>query len=243
VARAERQQRERIGKRGEPVPSEAAKLEARKASAANIAAAQRSAREVVEVSHAQAARLRRRSRLVTTVFLLAAIAASVVGGVQLAAGAGWLLLAAGLAGSVLAVLVLRRMAAVAARAAERARPAVPAERPARRRIVLREPSAEQDEDRSWTPREVPKPLYLRRTELRLPPELRAVSTPAPAARQAPVGPAEPVVERRDPAAELTQAALAAERALRAAHAEPEVSSIQGGGLTDLDAVLRRRSAG
>ncbi len=247
VARAERMQRERIGKRGEPVPSEASRIAARKASAASLAAAQRSAQEVSQVSHDQAAKLRRRSRLVTSVFLLASVIAAVVGGVQLALGAGWLLLAAGSLGAVLALVALRRMASVAARARSRRSGAAPVARPRGRRIVLSDPLPQQaeDEDRSWTPTEVPKPLYLSRAEV-LP---RPVAVPKPVPQRQP----EPAVAESavttapapaDPQDELRQAALAAERALRAAHREPEVSPFGApGGMPDLDAVLRRRSTG
>lgn len=240
VARAERMQRERIGKRGEPVPSEASRIAARKASAASLAAAQRSAQEVSQVSHDQAAKLRRRSRLVTTVFLLASVIAAVVGGVQLALGAGWLLLAAGSVGAVLALVALRRMASVAARARSRRSGTVPAARPKGRRIVLSEPLPQQaeDEDRSWTPTEVPKPLYLSRTEV-LP---KPVAVPRPVVEERPASPVAPAAQ--DPRSELQDAALAAERALRAAHREPEVSPFGApGGMPDLDAVLRRRSTG
>ncbi len=249
IARAERMQRERIGKRGEPVPSEATRIAARKASDASLAAAQRSAQEVSQVSHDQAARLRRRNRLVTSVFLLAGVVAAVVGGVQLALGAGWLLLAAGLGAVALAVATLRRMASVAARARDRRSGSAPVARPRGRRIVLSDPlpQAEQDEDRTWTPSEVPKPLYLSRTEVRPKPVAvpRPVVEQRPASPEAPAAPVAPAaVVEDDPQAELRHAALAAERALRAAHQAPEVAAFEApGGMPDLDAVLRRRSAG
>jgi hypothetical protein len=109
-------------------------------------------------------------------------------------------------------------------------------------VKLEEPPTPVQEDSSWTPVPVPKPLYLSRPQVD-----RAVEASL------------------DAAAELREAAAASERRLREALSEPEVTSIVRPAVapapavpsrfarmgyleettdatTDLDAVLQRRRA-
>jgi hypothetical protein len=112
--------------------------------------------------------------------------------------------------------------------------------PVRVTVKLQEPPAESLPNSSWTPVPLPKPLYLSRPQ----PD-RALETSL------------------DAAAELRDAAAAAERRLREAHEAPEVTPIirpaaapaapsrfarmgyldeVESATTDLDAVLQRRRA-
>ncbi len=103
---------------------------------------------------ARRARARRRARLITTVFAVAAIAAIVWGVVDLAAGGSPLLLGAGTIVALAAAVMLQRMAAVQRRSASRAVPAIVAERAA---LAVQDVSLASDRA-AWTPRELPRPL-------------------------------------------------------------------------------------
>jgi hypothetical protein len=217
------------------------------AEAENAAVARAAARRLAETQPAIAAdvavtstasRRLRRSRAITTVILLAALAATTVGAAQFAASGAWSLLVVGSAVILGSIAMLAQMASVGrARAALarslRSRPPVVVEE--RRPVVV--PTAPVQT--TWTPVAVPKPLYM--------------SRPAPERS---------LVTSLEAAAELRQAAADAERRLREAHDAPEVTPIhaaaatgapscfarmgfveeQPDARTDLDDVLRRRRA-
>lgn len=103
------------------------------------------------------ARARRRTRLLASVILLLALAAIGFGlWQQLSAGSS-ILLWAGVAGVVLAVLILQRMASVAARAARRAAP-VMAATVASAPAPSAAPALHDQAERGWSPRSLPEPL-------------------------------------------------------------------------------------
>lgn len=115
---------------------------------------------------ALAARRLRRSRLVSTLVLVASVAA-VVGGVAAGLTSTWVLVVAGLVFGAGAGVMLTQLAAVARARARRAVVA-PVAQPLRDfsgvmgegvTIAAETPTAES---RAWTPVPVPKPLYLRR---------------------------------------------------------------------------------
>jgi hypothetical protein len=168
--------------------------------AADRAAAQaaRAASSPLRAIDTAAAR-RRRVRRTRTLASLLMIGATVVGGVQLVlmattgiAPASWVVLALAGIGGAVAVGVQRRLDAVAA-----PRAAAPIARTVAAPVAQR-PAVAAEPERAWTPVPLPKPRYL--------------AQPAP----------QPVVPRVDAAALLRAAAEEAERARRAAHAEPEV---------------------
>lgn len=101
------------------------------------------------------ARARRRTRLVATVFAVLGVVAAGLGVWQVVATGASALLWIGGAVALLALLVLQRMASVAARAAHRT--AAPATAPVRETVHA--PSVLHDQGpRRWTPRELPQPL-------------------------------------------------------------------------------------
>lgn len=203
----------------------------------------------------RAARLRR-GRLAATALLLASVG---LGGVQaslmvttgVATGA-WFVLAASVTGVLGSFGMLNRLQAVArGQAAALAAASGAAQQP--RRVSISAAEAPARQSREWTPVPVPKPLYISRPA----PEARVatglvVPAAAAAGSRTVVQPLEVAV------AELTAAAAAAERALRAAQSAPGVtpfvrpaaSRFATMGVidtvdatsTDLDAVLRRRRA-
>ncbi|WP_349897597.1 hypothetical protein [Parafrigoribacterium soli] len=186
-----------------------------------------------------ASRRLRRSRALTSLVLLAALVTAGFGVAPLMAGS-WLLLASASVVALGALAMLGQMSAVARARAELARGMRVRSEPVRVTVKLQEPPAEPLRNSSWTPVPLPKPLYLSRPQ----PD-RALETSL------------------DAAAELRDAAAAAERRLREAHESPEVTPIirpaaapaapsrfaRMGYLdevesvtTDLDAVLQRRRA-
>ncbi len=212
------------------------------ASAQDAAAARAAARRLAESQPAIAAdialsssssRRLRRSRAITSLILLASLAAVAIGIAQLLTTGAWPLLAGGGLVSAGSLVMLGQMAAVGRARLElaraiRSRPAVVQK--VQRQVVIPAVPVRS----TWTPVPVPKPLYATM----------------------------PVAERSlaaslEAAAELRQAAADAERALREAHQEPEVTPIraastpsrfsrmgiideQQAATTDIDAVLRRR---
>lgn len=190
-----------------------------------------------------ASRRLRRSRAITSIFLLIAFVASGIGIAQFMAVGSWALLAAGVIVTVGALAMLGQMAAVSTARAElarslRTRPAVVVKKQS-----ISVPVPQAAVQTTWTPVPVPKPLYMARPQVE-----RAV------------------IASLEAAAELRQATADAEEALRRAHQEPEVTPIRPvpavpsrvataapsrfaamgfidepqAGKTDLDAVLRRR---
>ncbi|WP_354569450.1 hypothetical protein [Glaciihabitans sp. UYNi722] len=198
-----------------------------------------------------ASRRLRRSRVITSIFLLVALVASGIGVAQFMAVGSWALVAAGLIVTVGAFTMLGQMAAVSTARAElarslRTRPAVVVKKQS-----ISVPVPQAPVQTTWTPVAVPKPLYMTRPQVE-----RAV------------------IASLEAAAELRQATADAEEALRRAHQEPEVTPIRPvaaassgvataapsrfataapsrfaamgfidepqAGKTDLDAVLRRR---
>lgn len=149
--------------------------------------------------HSAVARLRRARRL-AGLLLLAGLATA---GVQLwlmattgIASGAWLVLGASALAAAISLRLQRRVAARMRSLV--AAPAAPARRAASSLVDLA--PAEAVSERAWTPVPVPKPLYLERGE-------------------APRVPVEPPVSAEEL---LRAAAQEAERALAAAHAEPEV---------------------
>lgn len=187
-----------------------------------------------------ASRRLRRSRALTSLVLLAALVTAGFGVAPLLAGS-WLLLASASVVALGAFAMLGQMSAVARARAELARGGLRVRsEPVRVTVKLQEPPAESPPNSSWTPVPLPKPLYLSRPQ----PD-RALETSL------------------DAAAELRDAAAAAERRLREAHEAPEVTPIirpaaapaapsrfarmgyldeVESATTDLDAVLQRRRA-
>ncbi|GAA3914040.1 hypothetical protein GCM10022382_20430 [Microbacterium invictum] len=102
---------------------------------------------------ARRARARRRARLVTTVMAAASLGLIGWGAVQIIAGAGQLMLWAGVAVFAGCAVTLNRMSVVQRRAAARAVPIAVVQ------TVASAPGTIMDPDRpSWTPRELPRPL-------------------------------------------------------------------------------------
>lgn len=189
-----------------------------------------------------ASRRLRRSRALTSLVLLASLVGVGFGVSQLLGAGGWLLLASSAVVAVGSFAMLAQMAAVGRARAELAGGVrvqrVQAAQPAHE---VREPVRQES---GWTPVPVPKPLYLSRPQAD-----RAVEASL------------------DAAAELREAAAAAERRLREAQQSPTVTPIirpaaasapvavppsrfarmgylddAESGTTDLDAVLQRRRA-
>jgi hypothetical protein len=149
-----------------------------------------------------AAARRRRIRRVRALASLLMIGATIAGGIQLVlmattgiVAASWVVLALAATGGCVAVGVQRRLDAVAA---PRAVVAPVARAAAPRPAAAQTAAAPAEPARAWTPVPLPKPRYL--------------AQPAP----------QPVAPRVDAAALLRAAAEEAERAHRAALAEPEV---------------------
>ena len=151
----------------------------------------------------------RRVRAITSLVLVAAIATAVTQGVFMvttgAAVASWAVLGFSAVAAMTSVAMLSRLAAVTR---SRAVVVEPKRAPVARRVVMSEPlvaeTPAEEPTVSWTPVPVPKPLYLGR------PATPAITFDASAL-----------------ASQLADAAAEAERALRAAHAEPEVTPIRG----------------
>ncbi|CAN5210693.1 hypothetical protein BH09ACT3_BH09ACT3_06920 [soil metagenome] len=211
------------------------------ARAQQAALARQAARRLVETAPAVAADVAstssaamrlRRSRLSTTLLLVAAVVAAGFGLSEVLATGSWLLLAVSGAVVVGSFAMLGQMASVG-----RARSELARELRTRLAVELRRRTvaAEAVLEREWTPVPVPKPLYLSRPQI-----ARATEASLRAA------------------AELRQAAADAERAVRDAQRAPEVtrlrpvassSRLAGMGIVeeshsdlDLDAMLRRRRA-
>lgn len=135
---------------------------AREAARAEAAAAREAARAEAESARAAArmtpdalrARARRRFRLGTTVVMLLALVAIVVGAWQGAAGASSVLLWAGTVTALGSVLVLRRLSRVGARSAA---PAISSP-VARQAATVQDVALAEPRVASWTPRELPRPL-------------------------------------------------------------------------------------
>lgn len=188
-----------------------------------------------------AERARRRRRRAHRLATLLMIVATVTIGIQLllvattgiTAGA-WLVFATGAAFGIAGVTVRRRPDARSARPAVAARGHATSSA-AQQPNASRDAAERQESASGWTPVPVPAPLYLSKPEV------------------------QPVRPSPNLAAQLRAAALEADEALRAAHAEPEVVPIrpdaglsrwaamgrvetQGGATPDLDEVLRRRRA-
>lgn len=158
-----------------------------------------------------ASRRLRRSRGVTTLVLLAAVVGAGFGVAEAVATGAWVLLAASVVVAVGAVALLNQMAAVSRARREGG-------------VVRRVPvdtalydDAEHEEvevDRGWIPQPIPKPLYLQARE-----QAEAAATIAQPSPLAAVAHA----NHATPHDELLAAAAAAEQALRAAQASPEVT--------------------
>lgn len=199
-----------------------------------------------------ASRRLRRSRLFTSLVLLASLVAVGFGVNVLLMTGAWALLAAAVAVAFGAFVLLGQMSAVAKARTELARAvrAVPIAARLHDQVELDQPRRQS----GWTPVPLPKPLYLTRP-------VSALVTGEIAERSSRRAPAEVL----DPVASLRAAALAAERALREAQASPGVTRISRPAAasvpqsrfasmgivdqtdavkTDLDAILsRRRAAG
>jgi hypothetical protein len=214
------------------------------ARAREAAAARATARQLADTdpliaaqiaASAAAARLRRTRAVTSLVMLGSFITVIVQAGLMLSTGAvtaSWLVLGtATLVGSA-AFWMLGRLAATArARSARAIAEPIVVEAPRRARVMVEAPV--ETVAREWTPVPVPKPLYM--------------SKPAPQ---------KPVVVGVDLIEELRAKEAERERALAAAHAEPEVVPINAKAQSrfanmgivsdvdtaapDLDAVLRRR---
>lgn len=201
----------------------------------------RSAPTAPDAARAAARVRRRRAHRLASVLM---VAATVVIGIQLAlvlitglAAGAWLVFAGGAVLGIVGVIVRRRLEARSTPAASVAGQRAAAPAPEQHPVVAHAEAAAS----GWTPVPVPPPLYLSKPE------------------------AQPLVPAPRPGelvAQLRAAALAAEEAVRAAHAEPEVTPIrpdvvaaapsrwasmgrveaQAAAATDIDEVLRRRRA-
>lgn len=213
------------------------------ARAREAAAARASARKLAatdpaisaQVAASAAAGRLRRTRAVTSLVLLASFITFIAqAGLMATTGvvaASWLVLGAATLVGGAALWMLGRLAAVGRARLARAA-AVPAAAETPRRVPVVQAPVEEV-SREWTPVPVPKPLYM--------------SKPAPQ---------KPVVVGVDLIEELRAKEEARQRALAAAHAEPEVVPINAqvqsrfakmgivtdvdSAAPDLDAVLRRR---
>lgn len=147
-------------------------------------------------SSASSRRLRR-SRLVSTLVLVAAVIGVAFGGAQLAAGAGFALLAGASVVAVGAIVLLRQLSAVSR---TRAQLAAGLERPVRVSTPVQDLWEQQSQVQAapvreeWTPVEVPKPLYLSRPEA---PAAPRVSFADAAARLSRITPDSAVSELRE----------------------------------------------
>ena len=208
----------------------------RAAAAARVAARELAAVQptgvAVVAAKSLAARRLRRTRGVTSIVLLAALAAVGIGVPLLLQGVTWLVVALGGVVAVTSIALLARLSVVSR---ARASVVVPAPVRAQRRRTVSAPVVEEAPvavERSWTPVGIPKPLYQSRT----------------------VAP-QPSFDAAAVVAEMRAAAAASDEALRAAASAPEVAPIERSrfasmGLVevettqapDLDAVLRRRRA-
>ena len=151
LARAERAAAVEVAKAERAAALE--KTRAEQAAAVERARAERAA--AVARPELRRARARRRFRLATTSFAVLGLAAAVAGGIQASFGAPPVLLVAGAVSVVLAMIVLHRLSRVAARAA--ARPAVV--EAARTGVEVQDfGAAVPAPRRTWTPRELPRPL-------------------------------------------------------------------------------------
>lgn len=152
------------------VESQAAALRAKADARAAAARARAEAAEAQERAAAEQARARaqtrfkrsrRRSRLATTLFLVASAGTAVGTGIAALSSGAWLLPALATGGVVLAIALLSRMAAVGSRVTRTV--TVPQMvRPIEREIFDADLSTEEQEiiERTWTPTSLPKPLHL-----------------------------------------------------------------------------------
>ena len=194
----------------------------------------------MQEARARAALRLRRTRVVTSVILFVAVAVAIVQLTGLSAASAPLVVGLSGAVAVSAIALLGRLSAVS-RARARVTPQATA--PVLRKSSPSGPVSRSVppavEQREWTPVEIPKPLYLSR----------------PVADK-------PVVDAAAALSDLRAAAAAADAALRAAHAEPEIACIESApaapaappsrfaamgivdattsNTPDLDEVLRRR---
>lgn len=240
---------------------EAARLEAKAATDAARAArrAAAAARAPLVLTPAVKLRRLRKWRALSSIVLLAGIVLVVAGVLPVILSGSWPMLAAGAVSAVAALVALSRLA-VAARAARvvvTAPVAAPAAAAQRFEPVQLEetPAAAQ----TWTPQPLPRPLYLSRGSIAqtamasvdAAAELRKAAAEAELARRAADLAAQtPVTPIARPAARAAAGAGGAGRAGGAAAggAAPSRFASMGivgdtePGMTDLDAVLRRRRA-
>ncbi|MCW4386274.1 hypothetical protein OH146_10870 [Salinibacterium sp. SYSU T00001] len=155
----------------------------------------------------------RRSRLVSTLVLVAAMVGVVAGVVQAAAGAGVVLLVASVVVGAGAVVLLGQLAAVS-----KARKQLAAEVEQTTSVstpvqdLWEHPVEKPRASTGWTPQPIPKPLYLSRSEAPASPHVSFADAAARLARPA------------DAAAELKAASAEAEQSLREAQSQvPRVS--------------------
>lgn len=128
------------------------KSRADRAAAVERALAERAA--AVAVPAARRARIRRRFRLAVTTVALTGLIAAIVGVVQVVGGAAPVLLVAGVAVVVASLVLLRRIALVAARTA--VAPVIVAAPHAA--VELQDVALVPTPRPTWTPRELPRPL-------------------------------------------------------------------------------------
>jgi hypothetical protein len=242
---------------------EAARLEAKAATnaarAARRAAAEAAAAARAPIVLTPAVKLRRlrKWRALSSLVLLAGIVLVVAGVLPVILSGSWLLLGSGAVSAVAALMTLSRLA-VAARAARvvvTAPVAAPVAAGQRFEPVQLEetPAAAQ----TWTPQPLPRPLYLSRGSIAqtamasvdAAAELRKAAAEAELARRAAeLGAQKPVTPIARPAAARAAGAAGAGAGAGAAAAAPSRFASMGiigdtePGMTDLDAVLRRRRA-
>jgi hypothetical protein len=101
---------------------------------------------------ARRARARRRTRLIITLFGLAAVGVAVWGGFEVVATGSQVLLWAGVASALVALLGVRRMTHVGARSAAKTMDAEPRVSAGVQDVAL------SSDPRAWAPRELPRPL-------------------------------------------------------------------------------------
>ena len=227
------------------IPEPRIEAPARQKPASRTAVARPETAPVTSAARTRARRLRR-VRAITSLLLVASIATAAIQGVfMVTTGVAALSFAVLGFSAVVAMTSIAMLSRLAAVTRSRTVVAEPTRAPVARRVVMSEPLVAEepvnDVAVSWTPVPVPKPLYLGR------PATPAITFDASAL-----------------AAQLADAAAEAERALRAAHEEPEVTPIRGrtkpasrfaamgivdnvtdgaeGSRPDLNEVLRRRRA-
>ncbi|MBB5639764.1 hypothetical protein [Cryobacterium roopkundense] len=222
--------------------AKAAEADAEAAARGVVAAIEAANRVPVPVSPAKIMRRLRRGRALSSLVLLTGLLCTLGGIVPIVATGSWFLLGMGVATIVAAFLTLSRLARVA-----RTARVVHVSVPERVRLTGQTFEPVQFEDvpvvvQTWTPQPLPRPMHLSRGSI-----AQTAMASVDAAAQLRRVAAEADIERR--ASQISAAAAPAPRSLPVAKPAADSRFAAMGivgetepGMTDLDAVLRRRRA-